>query len=66
MKENGMLKILIELSGGLVDTVWCTEENVDLLIVDHDVEGADEEELNCYEELLDVAKAFRKDMVPVY
>ncbi|MFA5571863.1 MAG: hypothetical protein WDA42_02045 [Candidatus Bathyarchaeia archaeon] len=61
-----MLKILIELSGGLVDSVWCTEKNVDLLIVDHDIDGADEEELACYEELLDTAKEFKKEMVPVY
>lgn len=60
------MKILIELSGGLVDSVWCTEKDVDLLIVDHDVEGADEEELECYEALLDTAKEFKKDTVMVY
>lgn len=61
-----MTKILVEISGGVVDNVLCTDKDADLLVLDHDIDGADEEELEAYHNLLDFSEKFRPGLHPVY
>lgn len=39
------MKVIIELEGGLVQSVLSTDKNTEVLVVDRDLEGVDEEEI---------------------
>ena len=46
-------KIIITLSGGLVQGVLCSHKNTDVMIIDLDDEGADRDEFWSKEDLID-------------
>jgi hypothetical protein len=60
-----MPKILIEVSGGIIDNVYC-DESADVLVIHHDVEDVDEEELDAYENLCEEARMFRQGLRSIY
>lgn len=59
-----MAKILIEVSGGVVDAVWC-DTLADIFILDHDVNGTTEDEFE-YEERFKESEEFKKELKLVY
>jgi hypothetical protein len=61
-----MTKILIEISDGMVDTVLCDDPEADLLVLDHDVDVCDDEELEEYHNLLSFADKFRTGLLSIY
>jgi hypothetical protein len=67
-KEKEMLsaKIIIETRGGLVESVFSNIPDTDVLLIDHDIESCDEEELQAYNELCDEADQWKPDMTEVY
>ena len=59
-------KIIIEVRGGLVESVFSNIPDTDVLLIDHDIEGCDEEELESYNELVDEADQWKQHMTEVY
>ncbi len=60
-----MTKILVEVSGGIVDTVWC-DDTADVFVLDHDVDSATDEEFKAYEDLCEKAQTFRNGLRSIY
>lgn len=61
-----MKRVLIEVRGGLVEDVWC-DDDVDVLIINHDVDDVvDEEELESYAELCKEAITFKEGLSSIY
>lgn len=46
-----MSKVIVQVRGGLVQAVFATDPTVDVIVLDYDTEGADEDEIMPLEEL---------------
>ena len=61
-----MGRILIEISGNTVSAIWAEDADLDVLLVHHDVVGADKEELECYAALNELADDWKPQLTQIY